>query len=158
MVAECLEITLGLKPEANLDAVQLFVVRSYPWNMWHRCLALHRYYILKLHLDYGFTYPVHQALRTRGLITEELVRNQCQECGEPNGVDSNILEQMIRDALDLLRADPSAVGIEYEPLYHHYKRALMSASSTNPSVHTPRCDGSCSYPRRKENNFLFHIK
>ncbi len=129
MAAECLKITLGLKPEASFDAVQLFAVRFYVRNLWHRCLALHRYFILKLHLDYGFTYPVHQALRTRGLRIEKLVRNQCQECGELNGVDSKIPEQMIRDALILLRADPSTVGIDYETLYRHFKRALMSASS-----------------------------
>ena len=158
LVADCLEITLGFSPGAIFGALELFVVRSYLWNLWHRCLTLHRYYILRLHLDFGFNYPVHQALKTRGLAVEEIVRNQRQKCGELMDAGSEMPEKINGDALDLLRADPSAVGINFKPLYHHFGRALKTASSTTPRTHTPYCDGSCSYVTRTDNDFLSPTK
>lgn len=157
MISDCLETALTLKAseEENFDSMQLFVVRSFLWTLWHRALLLHRYYVLRIHLEFGYTYPVHRALDQRGLRVEEILRTQSEEYGETTVEDCKVPEKMNREALDLLRADPSAIGIHFGCLYHHFERATVDFPSAYSKSHIPECNGQCLYVRSDDEYLQF---
>jgi len=153
-IAEYLEFALCLKPGVDFDAAQLLIVRSCLWSLWHRSLSLHRYYVLRLHLDHGFTYTVQRALRPRGLRIEDIVRSQRQVWETTYNDFPDIPGYMCRDALDLLRSDPSLVGVDYATLYFHFSQAFPDHSPREEQTgHTINCSGGCPRLRRNEASY-----
>ncbi|KAF2228490.1 hypothetical protein EV356DRAFT_571831 [Viridothelium virens] len=116
MIADSLEYLLYMKPGANFDASRLLIVRSLLWSLWRRSLSLHRYYVLRVHLEFGFTYSVHRSLRLKGQRLYDIVCNHRQLAGSTTPEASALPNSACNLAYELLQSDPVLVGTDLTAL------------------------------------------
>ena len=120
MVAKRLQSALQLRPSSDVTQDALPLVQIFLWNLWRRSLSLHRWYVLRVHLEYGFTYAGHRALKFYGeRIIEKL---QCRDPRAEALHEVMHLNETSRTAFELLRSDLTLMGASFEILSSRVSR------------------------------------
>lgn len=164
MIARQLEHSLQPHTTEHRDTAQLLVLRSCLWTMWHRALALHRWYVLRMHLEYGFTYNAHDTLQLHGDRIEAFVRKK-GSCHQPSSTEMfpNFPRYLCKWAFTMLRLSPSLIGADYRALVdrlgqvypRHQSRCVQSMAGSRVYE---QCDGETPAGCQRLRNPTFEFR
>lgn len=127
-IAELLEVASRLSSEAENDLMKQrwFIVRAFLWTSWQRCTMIFYSVSLKSYLDFGFNHESNDLLLLRGTVPSP--RLSIQEMSKLYA-GSKKSKYMCGWAFELLRNEPTCIGMDFRRFHLRYSEAFKNYSS-----------------------------
>lgn len=139
-VADLISTSSELFSSAASDDERLkwFLVRAFLWTSWQRCSMIYLYTIVGSHIRLGFNDHDGHSLLLKGFFPSPGL--SIQEMSR-KGASAGKSDYMCGWAFELLRSDPSAVGLDFRRFHRRFSDAFGARPGRCIQGHQSSCQG-----------------